>query len=119
LLARRYTVEIIENIKEDAGFQPAYAITLELRTKVANLHAEGKGIAEIGKATGLDRKQVARILEGRGIKNSPSVPASSRLPGILKLRAEGKTLEEIGAAVGFSRQAVGRALQKARQGTGQ
>lgn len=109
-------METIEETKRNEGFQPAYAITPELRSRVADLHAEGKGIAEIGRATGLDRKQVARILEGQGVKNSPSVSASSRLPEILNLREQGKTLEEIGQTLGFSRKAIGRALAKAGQG---
>ncbi len=113
--ARRYTVEIIENVKQGAGFQPAYAITPELRDRVAELQGEGKGIAEIGRLLGLNRKQVARILEGRGIKNTPNVPASSRLAGILKLHGQGKTHAEIGELLGFSRKAIGRALQKARR----
>jgi hypothetical protein len=115
LLARRYTVEAIEVTKREEGFQPAHAITPELRSKVAELHAEGKGVVEIGRMTGLNRKQVARILEGQGVKNPPSVPASSRLPEILELRGQGKKLEEIGQILGFSRKAVGRALAKAAQ----
>jgi hypothetical protein len=113
MLARRYAVEIIEVTKREEGFQPAHAITPELRSKVADLHAEGKGVLEIGRLTGLNRKQVARILEGEGVKSPPPVPASSRLPEILELRGQGKTLEEIGAALGYSRKAIARALQKA------
>src|SRR5262249_34437798 len=113
LLARRYLIEIIEDTKQAEGFLPAYSITPELREKVAALHAEGKGPCEIGRATGLGRKQAARILEGQGIKNPPSHSAAEKLPEILKLRAEGKTIPEIGELLGFSRQGIGRALRKA------
>jgi hypothetical protein len=65
---------------------------------------------------GLDRKQVARLLEHQGHKGKPSVSASSVLPQILELRGQGKTLEEIGQILGFSRKAIGRALAKAGQG---
>lgn len=64
---------------------------------------------------GGERKQVARILEGFGIKKKPDVPATTVLPEILKLKSEGKTVQEIAEALGFNRKAIFKALRKHEQ----
>jgi hypothetical protein len=110
LLARRYPVEIIEDTKRNIGLQPAFSTTHEQREQVAELHNQGYGPSEIGRLTGLDRKQVTRVLKHQGNKGKASVPASSRLPEILALREQGKSLAEIGRLLGFSRKAIGKGL---------
>jgi hypothetical protein len=62
---------------------PAARCASDLRAKVLEGHAQGKRITDIAADTGLDRKEVARIREGAGIKGTPSVPATTFLqPGL-------------------------------------
>jgi transposase-like protein len=79
---------------------------------VLRLHEEGGRITDIVREMGLDRKQIARVLAHEGIKNAPSIPASSRLPEIQELRRQGVSVSEIGRRLGFSRNAIRRALQR-------
>jgi DNA-binding CsgD family transcriptional regulator len=106
-LARRYPVEVVEEIRP----QPSDTITPALRDRVAALHAEGKRPCEIGRICGLNRKQVARIFAGPGVTNPPSVPASTRKAEILDLRKQGLTQAEIGERLGYSRKAIAKALR--------
>lgn len=78
---------------------------------ILDLHAQGQKPAQIGRATGLNRKQVARVLAAEGIARERFVSASTILPQIVELRKQGLTLEEIGRQVGYTRNAIGRALR--------
>ena len=80
------------------------------------LHGQGHGPCRIARATGISRKQVARLLESEGITREPSRPASSRLPEILKLRRQGHGFATIGRRLGFSRNAVRRAVRASTEG---
>ena len=77
------------------------------------LHGEGHGRCRIARATGISRKQVARLLERESITRQPSVPATTVLPQISELRRQGKSKAEIGQVLGYSRQAICRALKRA------
>src|SRR5262249_25592332 len=44
----------------------------ELRARVLALHGQGDGPCRIARATGISRKQVARLLESEGITREPS-----------------------------------------------
>ena len=85
-------------------------VTAKVRAQVLRLHGEGIGVCEIAREVGIDRKQVARVLESVGIKQEASTPASSRLAEILELRGRGVSISEIGRRLGFSRKAVAKAL---------
>jgi DNA-binding NarL/FixJ family response regulator len=87
-------------------------VTEQVRQEVLRLHGEGKGISEIGRLLGLDRKQVARALAHEGIEPPPSTSATCRLPEILELRRQGVSITEIGRRLGFSRNAIRRVLRK-------
>jgi hypothetical protein len=50
------------------------------------LHDQGHGPCRSARATGISRKQVARLLETEGITREPSRPASARLPEIVENR---------------------------------
>lgn len=97
-----------------AGPRRTCRIDPDLRQKVLALHGQGQRPSQIGRATGLTRKQVAALLAAEGIKREPFVPASAVLPRIVELHEQGLTLEEIGEKVGYSRGAVGRALRGSR-----
>ncbi len=86
-----------------------------MRQRILELHHQGERPAQIGRATGLNRKQVARVLAAEGITRQAFVPASAVLPQILEFREQGLTLEEIGERLGYSRGAVGRALRGKKQ----
>jgi DNA-binding NarL/FixJ family response regulator len=83
-----------------------------VRAQVLLLHSEGKGVCEIAREVGIDRKQVARLLAHEGVTNPPSTPATSRLTEILELRKQGVSITEIGRRLGFSRNAIRKALRK-------
>jgi DNA-binding CsgD family transcriptional regulator len=68
--------------------------------------AKGYGPCRIARATGISRKQVARLLESEGITRAPPRPASFLLPEILELRGKGYGFAAIGRQLGFSRNAV-------------
>ena len=86
----------------------------ELRAQVLALHGQGYGPCRIARATGISRKQVARLLDREGIIREPSPPASARLPAILELRRQGHGFADIGRRLGFSRNAVRRAFRAHR-----
>jgi hypothetical protein len=86
---------------------------------VLALHGQGHGPCRIARATGISRKQVARLLESEGITGEPSQPASARLPEILELRRQGHGFTTIGRRLGFSRNEVRQAMQQARDASGQ
>jgi hypothetical protein len=90
-------------------------VTREKRPEVLRLHGEGQGVVAIARLVGLDRKQVARILDQEGIKGQPSVSASAALPQILELRRQGHGIAAIGRQLGFSRNATRKALSKSDQ----
>src|SRR5262245_56216305 len=75
------------------------------------LHGQGHGLCRIARATGISRKQVARLLESEGITREPSRPASARLPEVLELRRQGYGFAAIGRQLGCSRNAVLRAFR--------
>ena len=86
-----------------------------MRARVLALHGQGYGPCRIARATGISRKQVARLLESEGIVREPSRPASARLPEILELRRQGCGFATIGRRLGFSRNAVRRAFRRHQQ----
>ena len=51
--------------------------TPELRARVLALHGQGYGLCRIARATGISRKQAARLLKSEGIIREPSPPASA------------------------------------------
>jgi DNA invertase Pin-like site-specific DNA recombinase len=87
----------------------------EVRAQVLALHGQGHGPCCIARATGISRKQVARVLASEGITREPSQPASARLPEILKLRRQGYGFATIGRRLGFTRNAVRRAFRRQQQ----
>ena len=64
------------------------------------LHGQGHGPCRIARATGISRKQVARLLESEGTAREPSRPASARLPEILELRRQGYGFAAVGRRLG-------------------
>lgn len=74
------------------------------------LHGQGHGPCRIARATGISRKQVARLLESEGITREPSRPASARPREIPELRRQGYCFAAIGLRRGFNRNAVWRAV---------
>jgi AraC-like DNA-binding protein len=86
-------------------------ISPDVRARIIALHREGKLPRQIGRETGLNRKQVARVLAAEGIRRRPYTSATTILPRILKLRDQGLTIGQISTKVGFSKGAVGRALR--------
>jgi hypothetical protein len=75
------------------------------------LHCQGHGPCRSARATGISRKQVARLLESEGITRQPSRPASTRLPEILDLRRQSYGFAAIGQRLGFSRNATRRVFR--------
>jgi hypothetical protein len=55
---------------------------------VLALHDQSYGPCRIARATGISRKQMARLLESEGITGEPSRPASAKLPEIQELRRQ-------------------------------
>jgi len=89
-------------------------ISPEVRAKIIALHKDGLLPGQIGRETGLTRKQVARVLAAKGIRRRPYDSADTVLSQILELREQGLTIGQISAKVGFSEGAVGRALRRTK-----
>jgi hypothetical protein len=113
-----FAAEEIDEVKRSFGQTKDLAHSPqdpELRARVLALHGQGYGPCRIARATGIGRKQVARLLESEGIKREPSRPASAWLPAILELRRQGHGFAAIGLRLGFSRNAVRRAFRRHEQ----
>ena len=115
ILARTFGADEIDAVKRQLGHVKDLAHgphDPEVRACVLALHGQGHGPCGRGRAAGVSRKQVARLLESEGITREPCRPASARLPEILELRRQGYGFAAIGRRLGYSRNAVRRAFRR-------
>jgi DNA invertase Pin-like site-specific DNA recombinase len=115
VLSRVFAADEIDAVRRQLGQVKDLAHSGQdptVQDQIFEMHALGFGPCRIARETGLNRKQVTRVLASGGITRRPSVPASTLLPQILELRRQGKSNAEVGRALGFSRKAICRALKR-------